>query len=113
MRIEAKLAHRGLKPTIAFEVDGIASLLDLVHEDYGHTILPLSSLRGHRYAPEFLARPIVNPRFTIQLSLVVSATRPMTPLTRGFLGLIREAVDNILYLDEPPATEKQRRSASR
>jgi len=113
MRIEAQLAYRGLKPIIAFEVDGIASLLDLVHEDYGHTVLPLSSLRGHRFAPQFLARPIVKPKFTIQLSLVVSATRPMTPLTRGFLGLIREAVDKILYLDEPVATEKRRRNASR
>jgi len=107
MRIEAQLAYRGLKPTIAFEVDGIASLLDLVHEDYGHTVLPLSSLRGHRFAPEFLARPIVTPMLTIQLSLVVSATRQMTPLTRGFLALVRETVDKILFLDEPVAIVKR------
>jgi LysR family nitrogen assimilation transcriptional regulator len=112
MRIESQLAYRGLKPTIAFEVDGIASLLDLVHEGYGHSVLPLMSLRGHRFASTFLARPIVAPKFTIQLSLVVSGTRPMTPLTRGFLGLVRETVDKILFLDEPPATERRGRIAS-
>ncbi|HTD90390.1 MAG TPA: LysR substrate-binding domain-containing protein, partial [Burkholderiales bacterium] len=101
MRIEVQLAHRGLKPTLAFEVDGIASLLDLVHEDYGHTVLPLSSLRGHRFASELVACPIVNPGLTIQLSLVVSATRPMTPLMRGFLELVRETVDAILLTNEP------------
>jgi LysR family transcriptional regulator, nitrogen assimilation regulatory protein len=100
MRIEARLAYYGLKPTIAFEVDGIASLLDLVHEDYGHTILPLDSLRGHRFAGELVARPIAKPRLTIQLSLVVSATRPMSPLTRGFLELVREKVDEILFVDQ-------------
>lgn len=100
-RIEAQLANRGLKPNIAFEVDGIASLLDLVHEDYGHTILPLSSLRGHRFAAEFLTRPIVNPKLTIQLSLVMSATRPMTPLMSGFLDLARDALNEFLSSENP------------
>jgi len=107
MRIEAQLAYRGLKPTIAFEVDGIASLLDLVHEDYGHTILPLNSLRGHRFAAEFVTRPIVRPRLTIQLSLVVSATRPMSPLARGFLDLIREKTEEILFSDATPPAGKR------
>jgi LysR family nitrogen assimilation transcriptional regulator len=107
MRIEAQLAHRGLKPTIAFEVDGIASLLDLVHEDYGHTILPLSSLRGHRLAAEFSTRPIVSPKLTIQLSLVVSATRPMTPLMHGFLGLVQKALNEFLLKDEPFGGQRQ------
>jgi LysR family nitrogen assimilation transcriptional regulator len=109
-RIEAQLAHRGLKPTIAFEVDGIASLLDLVHEDYGHTILPLSSLRGHRFAAEFVTRPIVSPKLTIQLSLVVSATRPMTPLMRGFLGLARDALNEFLSAEDPIEGRSQSRT---
>lgn len=102
-RIEAQLARRGLKPNIAFEVDGIASLLDLVHEEYGHTILPLSSLRGHRFAAEFEARPIVSPKLTIQLALVASATRPMTPLIRGFLELTRDALNECLLGAESAA----------
>ena len=45
MLIEAQLAQLGLKPQIEFEIDGIASVLDLVHEGYGHAVLPLISLR--------------------------------------------------------------------
>jgi LysR family nitrogen assimilation transcriptional regulator len=40
MFIEAQLANLGLKPHIEFEIDGIASVLDLVHEGYGHAVLP-------------------------------------------------------------------------
>jgi hypothetical protein len=32
MRIETLLADRGLKPRIAYEIDAIASILDLPHE---------------------------------------------------------------------------------
>ena len=38
MLIDAQLAHLGLKPRIEFEIDGIASILDLVHEGYGHVL---------------------------------------------------------------------------
>jgi len=47
MRIESQLAYLGLKPNIKFEIDGVTSILDLVHEGYGHTVLPRSTLRGH------------------------------------------------------------------
>ncbi|HYT98193.1 MAG TPA: LysR substrate-binding domain-containing protein, partial [Casimicrobiaceae bacterium] len=49
MRIETLLADRGLKPRIAYEIDAIASILDLVHEGFGYAILPLDSLRGHAW----------------------------------------------------------------
>ena len=47
MFIEAQLAQLGLKPQIELEIDGIASVLDLVHEGYGRPILALISLSGH------------------------------------------------------------------
>ncbi len=97
MLIEAQLSHLGLKPQIAFEIDGIASVLDLVHEGYGHAVLPLSSLRGHTLGRSFSARPIVRPRLNIQLSLVTSAQRPITPLARESLSLIQKTVLRVLF----------------
>ena len=91
MRIETQLAYLGLRPQIALEIDGIASILDLVHEGYGYAILPFSSLRAHKLAQDFIATPIVDPKLTIQLSLVISAQRPTTPLTRALLALVRNA----------------------
>jgi LysR family transcriptional regulator, nitrogen assimilation regulatory protein len=38
MHIETQLAHLGLKPQIEYEIDGITSVLDLVHEGYGHAV---------------------------------------------------------------------------
>ena len=90
MRIEALFADRGLKPRIAYEIDAIASILDLVHEGFGYAILPLDSLSGHAHARSLDASPIVKPKLTIHMSLVVSSQRPATPLTTAMLALTRK-----------------------
>jgi LysR family transcriptional regulator, nitrogen assimilation regulatory protein len=90
MRIEGQLAHFGLKPAIALEIDGIESILDLVLEGYGHAVLPLSSLQGYGAGDAFALRPIVKPKLSIQVSLITSAQRPATPLAQQVLGLIPE-----------------------
>jgi LysR family nitrogen assimilation transcriptional regulator len=89
MRIEAQLAYFGLKPTIAFEVDGIASILDMVREGYGSAVLPITSLRAYGLEKAFATRAIVSPRLLIQISLITSAQRLTTPLTKQALALIR------------------------
>jgi LysR family transcriptional regulator, nitrogen assimilation regulatory protein len=96
MRIEGQLAYLGLKPKIEFEIDGVASVLDLVHEGYGHTVLPLTSLRSSALGRDFIAQSITRPKLTIQLSLITSAQRPMTPLAQGLLSLIREIALEVL-----------------
>jgi LysR family nitrogen assimilation transcriptional regulator len=95
--VDAQLAHFGLKPQIAFEIDGIASILDLVHEGYGHAVLPLNSLRGHAHGRGLTVRPIVRPKLSIQLSLVTAAQRPITPLAKESLALIQKTVSRVLF----------------
>ena len=41
MLIDAHWPILGSSREIEFEIDGIASVLDLVHEGYGHAVLPL------------------------------------------------------------------------
>jgi LysR family nitrogen assimilation transcriptional regulator len=89
MRIEAQLAYFGLKPSIAFEIDGIASILEMVREGFGSAALPVTSLRAYGLEKAFAMRPIVSPRLLIQISLVISAQRLTTPLTKQALALIR------------------------
>jgi LysR family nitrogen assimilation transcriptional regulator len=96
MRIEALLMRFGHKPNIAYEIDGIASILDLVHEGFGYTILPIHSLRHHHFARDLVVNAIVDPKPTIQLSLVMSAQRPSTPLTRGLLALVHKVALQVL-----------------
>ena len=94
--VDAQLARLGLKPLIKFEIDGIASVLDLVHEGYGNAVLPLNSLRGHTFRPSFIARPIIKPKLRIQLALVTPAHRPITPLARESLLLIQKVASQTL-----------------
>ena len=96
MRIEAQLAYFGLKPSIAFEVDGVASVLDLVREGYGSAVLPLTSMRAYGLEKAFAARAIVSPRLLIQISLIISSQRLTTPLTKQALALIRATAMQVL-----------------
>jgi LysR family nitrogen assimilation transcriptional regulator len=95
-RIEAELAQFGLKPVIALEIDGIATILDLVLEGHGNAVLPKSSLRAYGAGDAFTLRRIVQPKLLIQVSLITSAQRPATPLTQKVLGFIPEIVFGIL-----------------
>jgi LysR family nitrogen assimilation transcriptional regulator len=96
MRIEAQLAYFGLKPTIAFEVDGIASVLDMVREGYGNAVLPLTSMRAFGLEKAFATRAIVSPRLLIQISLIISSQRLTTPLTKQALALVRATAIQVL-----------------
>jgi LysR family nitrogen assimilation transcriptional regulator len=99
--IDAQLARQGLKPQIELEIDGIASILDLVHEGLGHAVLPLSSLRGHTFGRSFSVRPVVGPKLSIQLSMATSAQRPITPLAKESLSLIQKTVSRVLFPEKP------------
>jgi len=100
MRIEAQLAYLGLKPQIAFEIDGVTSILDLIREGYGQTVLPLNSLRGEDLGRDLLASPVVRPTLTIQLSVVTSAQRPTTPLTKAALSLVHKTAMRVLFAEK-------------
>ncbi len=103
MRIEAQLAYFGLKPTIALEVDGVATVLDAVREGYGYTVLPLTTVRPYNAADSFSIQPIVKPRLMIQLSLIISAQRPTTTLTQQVLQLFPQTALPILRGEAPEA----------
>jgi len=96
MRMETELSALGVRPTIAMEADGITSIIGLVLEGCGYAVLPLSSVMGDARAPLLSTRPIVNPRLTIQMALLVSAQRPATVLTQAVVGLLREVVLEVL-----------------
>jgi LysR family nitrogen assimilation transcriptional regulator len=95
-RIEAELAQFGLKPVIALEIDGVATILDLVVEGHGHAVMPKSSLRAYGAGDAFTLRRIVQPKLLIQLSLITSAQRPATPLTQKVLAFIPEIAFRVL-----------------
>jgi LysR family nitrogen assimilation transcriptional regulator len=100
MLMDVELGHLGLKPTIALELDSISSVLDAVREGYGYAVLPPTSLRSWGALASFVVRPIVRPRLLIQISLIVSAQRPTTPLAQQALRLLHELGRQVLAPDE-------------
>jgi LysR family nitrogen assimilation transcriptional regulator len=90
MFIETHLAHGGGKIDVAWEVDGIPAIVDLVARGYGHAVLPMNAIRNHPLRLQLLPRPIVKPKLAITLALVTSSQRPMTPLARQVVGLVKD-----------------------
>ncbi|MCZ7565599.1 MAG: LysR family transcriptional regulator [Burkholderiales bacterium] len=107
MQVETVLANLGLKAHVALEIDGVPAILDLVHQGYGHAVLPLNAVRADNLRRTFDARPIVEPRLRTVLALAISAQRPTTPLVRRTLELIKQLGPGLLRApDGPPARRR-------
>lgn len=92
MLVETELAHYGLRPTVAFEVDGINAILDLVGEQFGYAILPKATVvnfAGNRY---FHLTPVVGSPLKAKISLAVNSHRQITATQRALIDLIRKVV---------------------
>jgi LysR family transcriptional regulator, nitrogen assimilation regulatory protein len=88
MFIEAHLAKAGLKMNVAWEVDGVPSILDLTRQGYGYAVLPPIAVHEDLVPGQFLARSIVDPDLAIPLALATSSQRPVTPLVRQVTELL-------------------------
>jgi LysR family nitrogen assimilation transcriptional regulator len=110
--IETEMAHHGLKPKIAIEVDGLAPTLDLVLGGYGYAILPMYLLWAHGFAAKLTAVPIVNPTLKVHMALITSAHRPATPLAQKVLAYMHRAGLELLtrtkFPYNPPSRSKSR-----
>lgn len=92
MLIEGELANRGLRPSIAFEVDGVNAILDLVGEGFGYAILSqtaVANLAGNR---QFRLRSVLGDGLKAKLSLGVNSHRQITATQRALIDLIRRVV---------------------
>jgi LysR family nitrogen assimilation transcriptional regulator len=90
LAVENALASVDRKIRVAHEVECIPAVVDLVRQGHGFGVLPINAVKTTRWADEVLVKPIVNPVLKISLSIATSAQRPMGPLTRKAIGVIRE-----------------------
>ena len=92
MFVERRLADIGERIKVALEIDGIPSILDLVTRGHGFAVLSLNAVRHDPLRARLLARPIVKPRLITTLTIATSAQRPMTPLGKQVVEMLREVV---------------------
>lgn len=92
MLIEGEMANRGLRPTIAFEVDGVNAILDLVGEGFGYAILSQHAVANLAGNHEFHLRSILGDGLKAKLSLGVNSHRQITATQRALIDLIGRVV---------------------
>jgi LysR family nitrogen assimilation transcriptional regulator len=90
MRIESVMAGIGCRPTIAFEIDGVAAILALVADGAGHAILPPFAVTTAPRPDALVAQRIVRPGITSRLDIATSARRPATLTQQAMIGLIED-----------------------
>ena len=90
MLIDHELAHLGLRPNIALEIDGISTILDLVNEGFGYAILSRNAIAHLAGSARFKLAHIVNPPLLGLLSLAVNAHRQITATQRAVMGIVEK-----------------------
>src|SRR5690606_32966025 len=78
MMVETRLANMGLKPTIALEVDSVASIVKLVSQGEGYAIATRHAVAASDAKDSLQSRRITAPRMSSVLAMATSAERPLT-----------------------------------
>ncbi len=84
--VETRLGDLGLRPTIALEIDGVSSILELVADGAGCAVLPQSAVSSSMAMQRFEIMQIDG--LLSRLSIATSAQRPSTLTQRAMLELI-------------------------
>ena len=90
MFVESQLAGIGARINVAWEIDGIASILDLVAHGHGYAVLSLNAIRHDPLRTRLLPRPLIKPKLVTSLAIATPAQRPLTPLAQHVVALLRE-----------------------
>ena len=88
-RIDEACARANVTLQVLAEIDANESLLDLVLNEGGYTILPYSAIARPHRVEQFNASRIVKPEIARQLKLVTASSRPLPPIARETPRLIR------------------------
>ena len=100
MHVESELARVGCQPQIAYEIDGVPAILDLVADGAGAAILSRNAVARSINPSAFSVRRINAPALTIALSTAISSLRPTTLTQQATLNLIRETARELLTAAE-------------
>ena len=92
MFLERELGAAGLSPHVAYEIEGVGSILELVRDGAGYAVLPISAVQTPGYAGAFLCQPVSPGGFKIRLTLAVSARRRATYTQKEALQLLIELI---------------------
>lgn len=90
MLIEGELANLGLRPSIALEIDGVSTILDLVSEGFGYAVLSRNAVANLAGTQVFQLSPIVDPVLFGKLSLALNSHRQVTATQRALIEIVQK-----------------------
>ena len=96
MHVESEFARIGCHPHIAYEIDGVPAILELVADGAGAAILSRNAVASSIKPSAFSVRSITAPTLTIALSTAISSLRPSTLTQQATLHLIRDTSQKLL-----------------
>jgi LysR family nitrogen assimilation transcriptional regulator len=96
MHVETALINVGVQPRIAMEVDGVATILDLVADGMGSAVLSRHAVVTAAHAERFTTCQITNPGLYPLLSIATTAYRPTTSTEQATLELLERVAREIL-----------------
>ncbi|WP_033068549.1 LysR family transcriptional regulator [Thalassospira australica] len=93
MQEAAFRAGRPLTPVV--EADALRVLVDLVHRNVGHTVLPRSSLVQELSTGRLRARKITNPELSRKVMLSWQHDRPLSPGGKAVVDTLRDLAGTV------------------
>ncbi|KAF1019762.1 MAG: HTH-type transcriptional regulator CynR [Paracidovorax wautersii] len=101
--VDSQMAAIGCKPTIALEIDGVSTILDLVADGAGVAILPQYAVASH--PGQFSLHAITAPALLSLVALATSARRTHTLTQQTVIQLLEDVcrqlfADRIIQLKE-------------
>ena len=96
MQVETELAAVGQRPNVVLEIDGVATILDLIQDGAGCAILTRHAVSTSAYPQAFVCRPITGPAMRTKLMSAMSSQRPATLTQKAILQLIQRMAPQLL-----------------
>ncbi len=89
-------SRAGITLTPSLEVDSLAAMIDLVHEGFGLTILPLAPIHKRLCDGELTAAPLVDPVPARRVLIAYPADRPIMPAARFAGDAFVQVAENLV-----------------
>lgn len=96
MLVESELGARGLRPTVALEIDSVPAILELVADGAGCAVLSRLAVSSSDKAGKLRMRQIGEPGLKSRLAMAVSSHRPSTLTQQAMQEMLREMVPAIV-----------------
>jgi LysR family nitrogen assimilation transcriptional regulator len=94
--VESSAHTHGVPLNIAFEIDGVDTLRELVLAGQACSLLPIDLVRREVESGELIARTVVEPALTRTLLLVVASQRPHSDPSHCLARMVKSVVGDLI-----------------